>query len=315
MFRIFLRVGICKMVFRYLGDVPEIIEDARAIRDTVNVRYREILGEERYSRLREMCDRLLVPECYFSSRKDLKERLHQEFPDKTCNKFLIAIDGDFKLDEEGRFPPGKIRTAPAFYIAPEAFQFSGGSKISDRQIVSYIHEFNHFIQYALQHVPLYLAQQALLEKAGAEGKSVNLVDFMKQIVSEDTNPADYIELTKRIATYSLAHLLKEAFEASNDIMDKRVLDSIGIKRELEWRNVPKSFYPVPTPFGFIAVSGGGDHFLGLSDQQVIDRVLKWEDYFNLKTQVPYFHNLFDSLKTVKVSKRDINRFLEFMRRS
>ncbi|GEM_PF-5975983 len=295
------------MVFVYYGQDPEMINRVKAVKDRLNERYYEILGDNNYEKLQGVVDRTLVPGSFIESVKDIKEVLDQELPENTSNKFFVGCSDDkLETDKEWRVKKGKIRTCPGFYISREGFTNSSYSQISDDPVTSYIHEFDHFIWYALQDVPLYLANLVIQSKLDFNSNGESFKALEKIMGSNDPNPKKIEDLM----TLTSYRLINDIYEGSNRILDKMVMSSIGINVPLEWRHQPKRYVLIPTNLGAaITFPAFGDNFAGLSDDEVVRKVLKWEEHFSLMSSFPNVKNLIESLKGVRVSRVPITDIL------
>lgn len=149
------------MVILYKGKLKNLQEELEKSQDKLNQRYIEVLGEDRAKKVKEIAERILIEESFFDDVEELSDYLglkEQRIEKDTSNKMLLSTASDqasLEIDLEGRVKDKKIRTAPLFYISEDGFKHSGSAKFTENILASYIHEFNHFIFYALQKFQLH----------------------------------------------------------------------------------------------------------------------------------------------------------------
>jgi hypothetical protein len=296
--------------FFYPGNVESVKEEVAEFQDAINARYQEILGSECYQRLTEASNRLLLPGSFFDDVRDVKKQLGETLHEDDPNKLLLAIE-DVKVNEEGRVEQKKVKTAPAFYISDRGFERSATSEFTNRPIASYVHEFDHFVWYALQTVPLYIARNILLSQSRPRSQNMNPQEFLMQMIGENVQPNR--ETLERLFAHSLAYSLDDFFEHSNRILDKQVLGSIGIDVPLTWRGQPREYKYVPIPTGALAFPVGGDPFQKMDDKEVIKGAINWEEYFRPPTITPHSRNLLESLKAIKVTRMPVTQLMRWAR--
>jgi len=294
------------MVIVYHGTVQSLREQIDEHKEALDKRYTKIFGEERAKIIAEAAKRLLDAKSYFNSTEEFNEEMKgmQTLPSKTSNKFGIGIDtlrSPLELTLEGRLIDRKIRTTPMFYISESGFNNSASAKFTDRSIASYIHEYNHFITYVLQRFPINLVEDMLLRKLETKIPKFDLTRYLKELAGKDISLNEKFEKLKTACQISP---LIEMYESANRILDKSVLDSIGINVPLHWRGKPRQHIDVPFPPNKIfRIGAGGDMFKGLSDNEVIEKMMNWEEHFNQAGyKNPILTNLVDSLKDAKVSR-------------
>ncbi len=297
------------MAIVYLGRIQELAHEVEEATEVLDNRYREIFGHERAEKLKEIGSRVLIPESFFDDKEAVYRSLGERFEENAPNRMIFASGASYEVAPNGRIKDRKVQTAVAFYIAEEAFKHSGSSKFTERMIASYVHEFNHFVWYALQKVPLYLATRYMHEAKYPKPSNPNqgLKAYIEEMDAAGIPPS---QITHNLTLSLAQRALKEIFEAGNRILDKMVLDCIGIDVPLEWRNQEKTYYPFPLPTGIVIVGGGGDPYRGLTDIEAIERFLSWEYYFGGIHGSGFLNNLMDSLKQIKVSRVSIKQVKE-----
>lgn len=287
------------MVFVYHGNVEILQAQVAETKDVMNQKYKEIFGDEGYERLERKTKRILNKGSFFNTLEELTAVTGKEFPEDTPSKFLLVSVIDTELDENGRILHPLAKMGCGFYITEKSFEGSGSSKFTDRILASYIHEFNHYILLALQRTPLYVAGSFMTSETGHVRNAKDFFDLVNKLNEENLPPE---EKRKQLALGSFAYLLLEVWESSTRILDKMVLESIGIHKDLSWRETDKKYAPVllHEPRTIVMIPVRGDPFKGLDDKEAIKRIIEWENYFNPLIRIPYSDNLLDSLKSLKV---------------
>jgi hypothetical protein len=213
----------------------------------------------------------------------------------------MLTDSDITLDNKGRIKEKDARMSFGFYVSEESFKGSGSSQITDKIIASYIHEYDHFIYGVLQKQPLYLVRNTLLDELGSRPIDLeSLTKFILDVEKEDTNEK---EKKRKLMLATNAYALESMWEDATRILDKLILESIGIKAPLPFRGEKREygFHVLQDPYMTIGIPSGGDQFLGLSDKEVVHRVINWVDYMNPVSvgDNEFYNNFFDSLKGLK----------------
>jgi len=287
------------MVFVYHGHVPELAKQVEETQWRINQRYLEIFGNEGYEKLEQAVNRILTPESYVESIDDLKKITGEDFPETTPSKFLFACLMDLKIDKDGRIGNKNARLGCGFYITENSFNHSGSSHISDQIVASYIHEFDHFVPMVLQKTPLYLAHAYLTNNIGTAYKLEDLTETIVKIGEDDALSPDEKQL--KVSLASTAYALFDVWEDSTRILDKLVLEGIGIDAPLPFRGKKREYlYGTFKPLDMIvAIPNGGDPFFGMSDLEAVRRVVNWETYFRPAMNISYVNNLYETLKNLR----------------
>ena len=281
------------MAFVYRGNLLSLQAEVTDVADAVNAKYREILGDVRYEKLEEVSQRLLTPEAFYDNFNDIERDLGKKV--NGTNKMMVISPTEFKFKKDGNLKNKKIRTSVAFYISKEGFEKSGSSQFTQRQVASYIHEFDHFIAYTLQQTPLYIANQIL-----QEGMNQELQDSIPERERINTN----------VAMLQMSQILMDMHEKANRILDKMVLSSIGIDVTLPWRGKEKTYGLMRFPTGVAMLPTGGDPFNKWSDQEAIEKYLDWKKFLNFNSNQPYVKNVLESVREVRVSRVPLAELLQ-----
>jgi hypothetical protein len=291
------------MVIVYHGNVEIINKQLAEVQQVLDRRYREILGDTLADKVENCAKNVLFPGSFFDSSSNAPSYLKSMLRSKNNKMVLCTISKD-KVTQAGIIKDRKTRTAPAFYISKEAFEHSGSSNFTDQHIASYVHEYDHFVWYALHKVPIYVAKGYLQEAATSSYLGLSYRDYYEKMSDERINPN---LMTKNICLKIIEEKLVDSFEKANRILDKQILKSIGIDVPLPWRHQPRIPEPVPLPTGLALVTRGGDPFSTLNDQEAIQSFLNWEDNLRSPMRIPYISNLIDSVKGLKVSRVRIDQ--------
>jgi len=293
------------MAFKYLGAWKELAREVEKHKDAINARYREVLGEDNYKKLDEASKRLLTPKSFFDNAEKWEARFKQTLPENAPNNMTLAGTGGtiLEIGDDGSLVDKKIRTAVTFYISEEGFRNSGSAQFTDKPIASYVHEFDHFATYVLQKVPLYLANMALFGKAKPSNTSAGLVAFLEELKEEP----ETLKRKQRAILGLQAFTLQDMYEHGNKILDKQILDAIGIPVDLPWRGRQKEFdyFPI-SPDLMLTFPISGDSFRKCDDREAVHAFLEWENTLQSSLHLPYYGNFLDSLADLRVSRVPID---------
>jgi hypothetical protein len=286
------------MVLVYHGTVPRLIEEAKEYEDRLNARYLEILGKDRYARLDRLVDKFLTSDCFFNSKKEFGRMFGEDISGGNSSKLIFITDVSPNRASTGRLKVKQAKVAYGFYVNEDSFRNSGSANITDKIIATYVHEFDHFVLSILQNPPLPLALPILTDAFGSMENQSDVFGLASKLGDSD------IPIPKKVEQMTLglsAYCLTDVWESATRILDKMVLESIGIEVPLEWRGkrrIRKEFNIQGVPTRFL-IPSGGDPFLGQNDQKIVDMILKWPDYFSPTMRVPYMDNFYDSLKGLR----------------
>jgi len=312
------------MVIIYHGKVESVKQDLAKEQYNLNQRYVEVLGEDRAKRVKDIASRILTPESFMDARETYISLYGEPLSENAPCNFSMATLSDLKVRSNGEIKERKVKTSPLFYISDEAFKHSGYSKVTHRILATYIHEYNHFIFYALQNPPVFVANCFLYNYLKPRKKPFDLEDYVQQLSREEIPEQ---EKMKKLVIASHTSLIEDAYEQATRVLDKSILESTGIEISLPWRGMPRSFKLIQLPIGKIMATGcGGDMYQGLDDKAIIGRFIEWNRYFNQRLAAikggifvrpeegQYVTNLINSLRELKVSRLPIQDLMELQRR-
>jgi len=112
----------------------------------------------------------------------------------------------------------------------------------------------------------------------------------------------------------------EEVKKNNQILEKLILESIGVDVKLPWRGKERE-YALHKKFGF-RIPIDGDPFLGIGDYEVVKRMLTWQDYIvpkgpgagNPISNLPFYYMLDSYLNNVRISRLPIGEFLQLAKK-
>jgi len=295
-----------KMVIVYHGRLEQIVGELERAKPVLDRRYAEIFGEEGAGKIAEASKRLLGPESFYDCVASLNSKVSSPLGSKFSSDIpsrhitLVSIQPD-NLYASGFEKQQKLRTAPVIYIHPSG------------TLQTYIHEFGHFIWYALQSHPI-----SVLNSLYGGHKIESFTDYSEKVLGQ-TRESDEEKMVKlQRAFWSL--ILGEISEKSNQILEKLILESIGVDVKLPWRGKERE-YALHKKFGF-RIPIDGDPFLGIGDYEVVKRMLTWQDYIvpkgpgagNPISNLPFYYMLDSYLNNVRISRLPIGEFLQLAKK-
>lgn len=300
------------MVFIYRGKSAKLTAEVAELGDVISKRYREILGNDRADRLTKIGNMVLTPDVFFDTLEQLEP--YGGTPQTKASKFVMVADVDTSLYPTGRMKANRAQLGVGFYVSDESFEHSGSRAFTDRPIATYVHEFDHFALLALQRTPLYLAEMVMDANvnAGQISRPEQVADLIARLNITDMKPARRLEI---VGMATAAYAMHDTWECATRVLDKLVLSSVGITPDLSWRHTPRKYGMVElySPHKIVAIPISGDPYAGLSDEQVIERTLDWQNNLNLLMKLPFLDNIHESLKTLKVDLQPITNFRDRLR--
>ena len=301
------------MVLVYQGDYERLAEEVREHKPALDKAYWRVLGLKETAKLERVANRILTPDCFFSNPDKINTRLERECATHTSpSRFLFLTDYDSETDKTGRIKNRKASVSGAFYVSESSLKHSS----YDTPISTFVHEFNHFVPVAIQRTPIYLALQYLSSKTGQIRSPDDLLSLVRRLKKEKIPKHE-----KATRVYLGMHnlMLYDMWEKATRVLDKLIQASIGINIPLPWRGKPKEIMTIkPSDLKeHLAFRVAGDPFIGLSDMEVVRRIMDWENYFNPiefrnngSNKIPHARTFFESLKGVSVEKLALPDFIE-----
>lgn len=283
----------------YQGGIASLTDEVASAKKAIDKRYRQVLGADRFLRLKNASAELLTLGSYFDSPQAVNDWLgFEHMPEGASNSMLFFTPADVRLESNGKLKEREFPCAIGFYISEHGFQASHSSSFTDKRIASYVHEFDHFVWFALQEVPIYLLKQMMHIALDLPGPFA-LKSYMAHLTKQDLPQQ---QLRDRAALAMYAHVLEDAFEKANRILDRQILAAIGVDVPLPWRGEEKRYSLIDLPTGQGIYPSSGDPFLGLDDQQAINSMMCWESNFNTQAPTTFVRNLIEDVRTASIRK-------------
>lgn len=145
----------------------------------------------------------------------------------------------------------------------------------------------------------FLAEILLTSKTGP---ARSYQDISKLIARLSLNSELPVEEKKSIILCACsAQALYDVWERANRVLDKSILDSIGIKSDIEWRGKKRQYAPIISydPPLLVAVPVDGDPFKNLSDAEVVGKGIEWEKYQREVMRNQFVQTFYESLRSLQ----------------
>jgi hypothetical protein len=291
------------MPIGYRGKVQSLQRELAEARPRLEERYHKVLGGQNAEKLLRVFNKVFEDGSFFDSPTAMNERLGTKFTDSTPNKFLfMAHDADLKLFWDGAPSELKIRTSAGIYTSELGLQRSDYKNI----LYSYVHEFNHFVWYALQKVPIYLVTnvwEKIMKPETPMSQSNTTGEWVNSLMDSAFSGPNHMQSVEAMLAAANIRAIHEHLEKSNRILDKMILKGIGVDIRLEWRHKEREVAMFQHPAAINIRFGlpiGGDPFDKYNDAEVIERVLDWENHWQANASTPKAEELLQRLKRAKI---------------
>jgi len=302
------------MVFRYAGKVEQLAREVEAVQGRLNESYLKILGSERYDKLDKVSKKVLTPEGVYENMNELYRNLNIEGVFSNSPSHNLA---NYPIFNETGLE--KILLTSFFHLPESALinsPYNSGSKFGANYLATYIHEFNHFVFDVLQKPPAVLfAQETFIDDEFVVRDNRDFSKLMNAINQEEGS----LEDKKRKADNLMNEFYIDFYqEAGTRILDSLVINSLGYKFSHDWRG-KKGKHLIYTPRGFsksysIPVTNT-DAFLGVSDSEVVEKVINWQDNFYIPHSDSELAKILEVSKTVPLEFVSPEEFLKVRRES
>ncbi len=285
-------------MFPYYGDIAELHEELRRSRKRLEHIYRDLLGAQLFGRLHE-ADRTLLDESSFLDLSFIRGR----FPSvSTNNKFVVASKGleDVYLELNGCFVSPPVEAANAFLLCREGFanarrQYEGW--ISP-YLASYLHEYDHFVLYALQSVPMAVVGNILLADVTVPRLPLQPPDLYPTVMASEGDTEK-----KKATAFAVVweYVIQEMYESTTRVLDSHVYRRLGCQVPDRYRTEPRKFVSLPfEELRLIVMLPVGDPLYGYS---LRDRIRRAADWLNtLKPSHPIQAHFLESVRQMSISK-------------
>jgi hypothetical protein len=300
-----------EMLFKYYGEIEglkkEIIQHATKLEKI----YLELLGANNFSRLSEISEKILNEKSFISLEEVMEYTLGK--PSSLSNKIATEIKEKVKVGRNGKIVGKREINTCVFFIFHEAgFEKSAYDKAGlPKYLTSYLHEFNHYLFYALQENPIPVAMSILHSQIPTEYIPLKIGKILEELMSS----SEKLERKQHILILAFTYLgLEDLFEGTTRLLDAYVLEKLGY-------NVSK--YPLPGPKRYNGifikplkikfVIGTGDPLYGMDLPSRLNILLNWtgnlkfapgelSDYQKFQKN---FINSFSQLKIHKIPFKEI----------
>jgi len=231
-------------MFPYYGDIPELSSVLDSHRDCMYQAYKDVLGSLLIRPVEE-ADKILLDENSFHG-SEFFERFGVN-PTSRKNKFFTAFGEDSEwagLNTDGSFSPFKTQVAPGFILTREGFDISREyySGWVNPYLAPYIHEYNHFLIFALQEKPMMVAISILVSKIKPKSWPPKIGDI-ESLIGEYEGTREEKQLVALLTVWGM--LIHGTYESFTRILDGRVMQRMGFDVPGEYFNIPpKQFLPL-----------------------------------------------------------------------
>jgi hypothetical protein len=293
-------------MFQYYGSSEGMHRFLDRNRDNLRRAYREVLGNDLFMRVEAADEALLGPNSFFESSDlvSLGVTARTSHP-----KFMVLFMSD--NDKQIQFQPDghlsvpvedKLTMAPAFVMDDQAFELNRDHYedwISPYG-AGYIHEYDHFVVFALQERPLMAASLLLLDKIQPEHWPVDLPEIEGLALKAEGTLMD-----KKIACYLtvFAWQLDQLYEFSTRRVDTQIFKRLGYRVPDDYyKSKPREYLPVPfSKLGMIVVMPiDGDPLYGESARNRLRSLSDWSEHFRGGSE--YQDNFIESFNTLTIEK-------------
>lgn len=288
----------------YRGKNDALLHELKIYGKDIEDCYREIYGKH-YPKLQAMERKLLVPQAFASSFKDLRRPKKSETPlisdIKNENLFMSFISNDayaIEIEEDGTLLPSfeTLDTSCSIIFNDEGAYKHAAMFNFDRRmpihLISYTHEYNHFSFYALQEKPLGCIENLLWGFFKKIRQECSYSEKDGEFASEFPKVSE--ELNRNIINSALTlYLVDEAFAFA---VEARILEMM----EFDTPNFVNMFENSKLHNLFST-------FYNSKKEDLIEYILNWH---RVASKNEFLSNLLRSLYDIQIRKLDINTFVK-----
>ncbi len=289
----------------YRRDIDKLKHSVQAHEKRAVKAYSAVFGEKTARRFAQFAQELLDD----SSFPGAVHRPKKTFSFETeVNGLATASTFDIAPDATGIFPPTQIVAAPIFDITEEGLR---NSHTKPPYIGSYIHEFDHFLGFALAEFPSTVFCQIL--EYGI-GEQINFADPESQMreISIGVNGSNRDEQKRKIQLLIDAVTIRNFEEKATRIIDYLIFREMGYPVEPPyWLGREKTYKQVKlTPLRVIvAYPVDGDPFLNFEGSlvNIAQSLPNWQNH--LRIDDPLGTNMMAAYLGCTVRKMRYSRLL------
>ncbi|MEM5791185.1 MAG: hypothetical protein QXX96_00005 [Candidatus Aenigmatarchaeota archaeon] len=295
----------------YKGNNKRLLKDIEKYGEDIVSAYEEIFGKELYSKVCKVADKLLVKEAFAESLSEVRLNNAETTliaESKEDNMFLSPTSSDvYKMNirEDGAIDcdstnilstscciifndPGVGKHAEIYYKNLDyckEFPF---------HLFSYAHEYNHFINYALQEKPLITAGSIAISQLNKLNYKIDTIDEMAARASISSILKNGSRLPAKLFNLVIYLLALDEFLALE--LEGRILREIGfdhksfVKKCLE-QELYSYYYELHRA----------------SNKDLIRYLVNWH---NSQDGSKFYKNFLRSLNKIDIRKNDINTFIK-----
>jgi len=288
-----------KMLLQYHGTHQGLCQEVKKAQQTIDQAYAKLLGQ-RYQHLAEIASRVLKPNSYYDNLDQVKTNHENQSPDETQDSPTFFLESTISIDDNDITT---LHQAPFFYFSDSSLSNSLYSQVDTtyKFLPAYIHEFNHFIQSALQYPPIrswvVFDDSDHLEILNSKDDFIKYAIVLGNQAIQPQEKKDSLDLSIFDAT------CKNFAECGNMILDSYILQSLDITLPQPWRH-KKMFYlrlnikGIKDTFFF---PSHGNPFAECNTHDTLEQLINWQD--NIKLLISN-HEIQEFLKDSKKVKID-----------
>lgn len=270
-------------IIRYVGGVEELTADLDRRRSVLERAYVRALGLGHAQKLADVAEKTLGRESFFDTIQDFVDFARSAMPQNRPNTFSISA---FPLlddtDERPLRQPITISAAPVLYISARGVNPLAAPRHPETILTSFVHNYNKFVWFAIQDPTMYLF---------VLGEHSMLETFVPYAIEVESGNLSQEEKMSKLNRAYLGSLVQEINNCATDLLDRVVLDEIGVRVDLEWRHKPRGVMQLgPFPSGMmVMLPYGGDPFFAtdMSNSRIVRAFAdEWHTFISPKGFAP-----------------------------
>lgn len=298
-------------MFQYYGNVEGLHEFLDRNRKSMRRAYEKVLGKQLFSIVHEAEAELIGKESFFETSELFEMGIN---PQSMVSKFMAVMTTSsktkHKIGRDGHIIANSNRpiiTAPSFVFSEEGLQLNAARYAGwvDLYGAGYIHEFNHFVIYALQERSLFAAIMLLLSRVKPDKWPVR-PDEIELLAFRSGEPL----LERQVAAYLalFACQLEDLYEFSTRQLDKAIFKWLGYR-------IPERYYPSePRQYDAVFMRAlnieivlpvSGDPLYGYSTKERLRKLSEWDSLFSSGSQ--FQENFVKSFQGIPMKKTRVTQ--------
>ncbi len=175
----------------------------------------------------------------------------------------------------------------------------------DPYLAPYIHEYDHFVFFALQAKPMIVAMQVMAENFDIPRMPLCIEDIEKIAVSHSPHRSERITAAQLLIW---AYVFQEFYETSTRVLDREIFLEMGLRVPQHYFEVPpKVLLPFPmAEINLMTVVPYGDVFHGKSLEHRLETIHLWIERFRPSQQ--FQENFMESFAKLDIRKCSFGQF-------